>query len=1058
MAVAAIAAVIAAIAVVLVALATRGPSRPANDNIDRAAEIGAASTLSGTTARASWQPDEPPTVDARGPGGDVWYAWQPAVSGRYDFVDVSGSSPTVEVLSGSSLGSLAALPAQRATGALEVSAVAGRTYRLAVRSARSGGAFTIAVQPAGGGSAAAGAPPANDDLADAQDLTGELSALPTGRPGALIDGTTLGATVQPGETHGSAAPHSVWYSADLPAAVVGHRLSLAVAAQKGSPALSVSVGAGSPSTPIGSVRPLVSARRSVSLVVPSGARRLVIRIAGPAETFRLSGAVSGFRRLDTSPPVVTCASPPNGWTRRRTISCTAHDAGGSGLRTARHFTLPVGVPKGQADSSAATPSRQICDKAGNCASVAPMTGIEVDLSAPEVVCDPAPGSWSGPGQAKTHCRSADTGSGLADPADASFWLHTSVPFGSTDPAARFSRHAAVCDKAGNCTNVTAPRPAAVDRQPPTVSCGKAQPGWTDVQGHVTCSASDAGSGLLTTSDGSFTLSTDVAPGVSTPTARTATQKVCDRAGNCARVGPIGVFSVDRSAPHVHCSSSPRRWIAATRWVARCTASDAGSGLAAGGQAHFALTATIAAGAERRVQTGSRQVCDAAGNCVTAGPVVVRLDDRAPVVTCGTVPAQWQPEAVRVQCSASDQGSGLAPGTPATVTLRATGTPGDTERDVTLPRHTFCDGVGHCATTPRLRAGRIDQQAPLARCGNVPAGVNRGQVSVRCVVTDDGSGLANPAQSQVALVTEVPSGEVDRHAATTTVTVCDAVGNCARVGPLYADVDMQAAPTAPPPRFSVDRYSVSAYVDASTHSRAVVTFPLPSATGTGVRVTCNPAPGSAFPVGVVDGACAAVDTAGRTTTIPMTVTTRVRSAAADPPARLDRVWRVGATGFGPKAPLTLEIDATAVGTARADRSGDAVVGFRMPRTVGPGLHVLDLAGPGPGGRSVVEVHRLRVARSGPARLPTFGGSSTALGRLAASGHVSVLRALRSEAAPGGPRFGGGVPVSSSAVVSSLSGGGEPTPLLAAACGLVVVVLGGGWLWWRRRREPISRRTR
>jgi hypothetical protein len=63
----------------------------------------------------------------------------------------------------------------------------------------------------------------------------------------------------------------------------------------------------------------------------------------------------------------------------------------------------------------------------------------------------------------------------------------------------------------------------------------------------------------------------------------------------------------------------------------CTASDTESGLANPADASFALTTAVAAGEETAdALTDSRQICDVAGNCATAGPIGGnKIDLKAP---------------------------------------------------------------------------------------------------------------------------------------------------------------------------------------------------------------------------------------------------------------------------------------------------------------------------------------------------------------------------------------------------------------------------------------------
>lgn len=65
----------------------------------------------------------------------------------------------------------------------------------------------------------------------------------------------------------------------------------------------------------------------------------------------------------------------------------------------------------------------------------------------------------------------------------------------------------------------------------------------------------------------------------------------------------------------------------------CAASDAGSGLADAGDAAFDLETSVPDGAETgSAATGSRSVCDNAGNCTTAGPIGPnKVDRRAPAL-------------------------------------------------------------------------------------------------------------------------------------------------------------------------------------------------------------------------------------------------------------------------------------------------------------------------------------------------------------------------------------------------------------------------------------------
>jgi hypothetical protein len=90
----------------------------------------------------------------------------------------------------------------------------------------------------------------------------------------------------------------------------------------------------------------------------------------------------------------------------------------------------------------------------------------------------------------------------------------------------------------------------IDGTAPAVSCGSADGAWhaSDVQ--VSCSATDALSGLADTSDATVTLSTSVAAETETANAATSSHSVCDVAGNCATAGPVTGNKVDEKAPSI----------------------------------------------------------------------------------------------------------------------------------------------------------------------------------------------------------------------------------------------------------------------------------------------------------------------------------------------------------------------------------------------------------------------------------------------------------------------------------------------------------------------------
>ncbi len=119
---------------------------------------------------------------------------------------------------------------------------------------------------------------------------------------------------------------------------------------------------------------------------------------------------------------------------------------------------------------------------------------------------------------------------------------------------------------------------------------------------------------------------------------------------------------DTTPPTFSCASPDGLWHA-TDVTFACTASDSGSGLDANSPASFTLTTSVPAGTETATAfTGTRQLCDNAGNCTTAGPVgPVKVDKKPPLITitAPTSTAYVLKQGVAANYSCADGGSGLA---------------------------------------------------------------------------------------------------------------------------------------------------------------------------------------------------------------------------------------------------------------------------------------------------------------------------------------------------------------------------------------------------------------
>ena len=439
-------------------------------------------------------------------------------------------------------------------------------------------------------------------------------------------------------------------------------------------------------------------------------------------------------QIDNAPPVLGCDAVPTGWlygvdatppdgTVTSTIACAASDAA-SGLAEAadaafqRVATLDATTPA-EDPAVAYTGHPDICDAVGNCISVPAVAAAKLDRKAPVVDCQGyvvPPSGWFRD-DVHVDCAIADAGSGLANAAQATTTITTSVPPGTVDPAAA-SAVTRVCDAVGNCATLPQLTGIRIDRAAPLVACDPL-PAWTaGTSLSLRCTATDqaGASGLADPgADAAFAVELTIPAGTQSTGLRPEPRSVCDAAGNCAGLPAFAGVGLDDLAPTVTCAAAPTGWLRADMTVA-CTASDGGSGLVDPADAAFVLATAFTGTASETVAfvAPKPEICDAVGNCTSVPlPTPVRIDRVDPRVSCvGPVDGAYDFN-VTIACTASDDHSGLATGATLDFVLRTAVVPGTAATGVATNSREVCDLAGNCVVFGPYGAYDIDLTAAPA---------------------------------------------------------------------------------------------------------------------------------------------------------------------------------------------------------------------------------------------------------------------------------------------------------------------------------------------------------
>jgi hypothetical protein len=419
----------------------------------------------------------------------------------------------------------------------------------------------------------------------------------------------------------------------------------------------------------------------------------------------------------------------------------------------------------------------------------PFNIASADNSAPAVSCTvPDLTIWYAT-DVQVPCTASDP-SGLANPANASFTLSTTVAAG-TETTNALTTTLNVCDSLNNC--VLMGFTFKVDKKAPVVTCGSGDNVWHTANVSISCTAKDGGSGLANSGDASFSLLTTVANNAEDANASTGSRSVPDAVGNTATAGPVTGNKIDMKAPTVSCGAADGAWHASDISIA-CTASDGGSGLGNAADASFNLVTSVAVNTETaNASTGSRSVADVVGHTVTAGPVTGnKVDRKAPTVSCGTADGDWHSGDAAISCTASDGGSGLKDIGDASFDLGTNVPDGTEDANASTTSRSILDDVGNSSTAGPIDGIKVDRKKPVVTCGTADGNWHADNVSIHCTATDGGSGLDAAGDASFNLTTSVALDNETDDAQTDDRHVADKVGNSATAGPIGGNkVDKKA---------------------------------------------------------------------------------------------------------------------------------------------------------------------------------------------------------------------------------------------------------------------------
>jgi peptidoglycan/xylan/chitin deacetylase (PgdA/CDA1 family) len=348
------------------------------------------------------------------------------------------------------------------------------------------------------------------------------------------------------------------------------------------------------------------------------------------------------------------------------------------------------------------------------------------------------------------------------------------------------------DLAGNIEASPPSRTFSVDTIAPTASATASPAGWTTGNVAVTFTASDTGSGLVTSSatctvDGvvrAFTYGSPVS--ITAVGNHPVVFTIKDVAGNTATAQVSA--QIDRTAPTARATASPSTWTNGNVNVS-LTATDTLSGINQSSATYSidgAAAQPLAWGTPAVVSTvGTHTVAltvkDLAGNTATAS-ATARIDRTAPVTTVNYTSTAWQRSNVTLRFTATDTGGAGVSSTQSSINNGTTWTNG-TSRTISTSGQTTVlyrstDAAGNVEVAKSVLV-KLDKTAPTVTITTPASGGTylRNQVVLAAwSATDATSGInaALTTSQPVANGVAIPTSTFGTH--TFSVTATDNAGN------------------------------------------------------------------------------------------------------------------------------------------------------------------------------------------------------------------------------------------------------------------------------------------